>query len=52
MDTVSIFCAIDDFCKLFGPRWQQHLPGTRAAIRITTNDLISSQSPTPSGLSP
>src|SRR6184192_216781 len=25
MDTVSIFCAIDDFCELFEPRWQQHL---------------------------
>ena len=25
MDTVSIFCAIDDFCKLFEPRWQQVL---------------------------
>ena len=22
MDTVSIFCAIDDFCKLFEPCWQ------------------------------
>ena len=22
METVSIFCAIDDFCKLFEPRWQ------------------------------
>ncbi len=25
MDTVSIFCAIDDFCKLFEPHWQQVL---------------------------
>jgi len=25
MDTVSIFCAIDDFCKLFEPHWQQYL---------------------------
>jgi hypothetical protein len=25
MDTVSIFCAIDDFCKLFEPRWQSVL---------------------------
>src|SRR5438477_7624070 len=25
MDTISIFCAIDDFCELFEPRWQQHL---------------------------
>ena len=25
MDTVSIFCMIDDFCKLFEPHWQQHL---------------------------
>jgi hypothetical protein len=25
MDTVSIFCAIDDFCKLFEPRWRQVL---------------------------
>src|SRR5207249_4772829 len=21
MDTISIFCAIDDFCELFEPRW-------------------------------
>src|SRR5438270_147339 len=25
MDTISIFCAIDDCCELFEPRWQQHL---------------------------
>jgi hypothetical protein len=25
MDTVSISCAIDDFCKLFEPHWQQVL---------------------------
>ena len=25
MDTVSIFCAIDDFCELFEPHWQPHL---------------------------
>jgi hypothetical protein len=23
MDTVAIFCAIDDFCKLFEPHWRQ-----------------------------
>jgi hypothetical protein len=25
MDTVAIFCTIDDFCKLFEPHWQQVL---------------------------
>ena len=25
MDTVAVFCVIDDFCKLFEPHWQQHL---------------------------
>jgi hypothetical protein len=25
MDIVSIFCAIDDFCELSEPCWQQHL---------------------------
>jgi hypothetical protein len=28
MDIVSIFCAIDDFCELFEPHWQQHLLAT------------------------
>ncbi len=25
MDTIAIFCAIDDFCKAFEPRWEQRL---------------------------
>ena len=25
MDTIAIFCAIDDFCKGSEPRWEQRL---------------------------
>ena len=25
MDTITIFCASDDFCKKFEPRWEQCL---------------------------
>ncbi len=25
MDTIAIFCAIDDFCKGFESRWEQRL---------------------------
>ncbi|SFI20766.1 hypothetical protein SAMN05428978_100226 [Nitrosomonas sp. Nm34] len=25
MDTIAIFCAIDDFCKRLGPRWERRL---------------------------
>ncbi|TYP82092.1 hypothetical protein BCL69_10462 [Nitrosomonas communis] len=25
MDTIAIFCAIDDFCKRFRPWWEQRL---------------------------
>ena len=25
MDTITIFCASDEFCKEFEPRWEQRL---------------------------
>jgi len=25
MDNLPVFCDVDDFCKLFEPRWQQKL---------------------------
>ncbi|SFI35255.1 hypothetical protein SAMN05428978_1006124 [Nitrosomonas sp. Nm34] len=25
MDTITIFCESDEFCKEFEPRWEQHL---------------------------
>ncbi|SFI89737.1 hypothetical protein [Nitrosomonas sp. Nm34] len=25
MDTTTVFCASDEFCKEFEPRWEQHL---------------------------
>jgi hypothetical protein len=37
MDTVSNFCAIDDFCKLFEPHWQQVLLAAALKQRGHTN---------------
>jgi hypothetical protein len=30
MDTVAVFCAIDDFCRWFEPWWEQRLLGVYA----------------------
>jgi hypothetical protein len=33
MDTVAIFCTIDDFCQWFEPWWEQRLLELAAAAR-------------------
>jgi hypothetical protein len=41
MDTVSIFCAIDDFCRLFEPYWQQVLLAAAPLLKSLKNMCIA-----------
>ncbi|SFI46067.1 hypothetical protein [Nitrosomonas sp. Nm34] len=44
MDTILlIFCAIDDFCKEFEPRWEQRLSGSSLKRRRRRGELCLSE---------
>ncbi|SFI18555.1 hypothetical protein SAMN05428978_1001154 [Nitrosomonas sp. Nm34] len=52
MDTILlIFCAIDDFCKEFEPRWEQRLSGSSLKRRRRRGELCLSEVMTISGVS-
>ena len=43
MDTIAIFCAIDDFCKGFEPRWEQRLLELSLKQRRRRGELCPSE---------
>jgi len=46
MDSVLLFCDVDDFCKAFEPQWRQGQTGTgrrrrRRGSRLATSEIMT-----------
>jgi len=42
-NVISLFCLVDDFCKIFEPEWNKHLLATNIKKRIRSSNLSTSE---------